>query len=428
MAAIDNLIQVNITQDTTAVATESFGVPLLLGKTQPKWANGEVIRTYTDAAALLDDGFNASSPEYLHAVALMSQTIAPVQFMVGVRQPGSSSGSSTLLTIDYGTSSYYGLQLNGYGFFVSGADIATVAKNLAAAINQQNLEGITASVYGDNQVAVTCTGDAQFDAAQTDGVTVGDTETSIEVSPVLAASLTTIAAQNNDWYALVLCAPSDEDITEAAAYIEGAGKLCFAATKSQDVGTAVDTDVVSKLKKAGYNRTVPMYAPAGYGQGVTAAWVGDVLPTTPGAAAWSYKKLAGITADNLSSQQLNVLYGSPVAGIEGKNCNVYYPYAGTNITYPGVAASGQYIDITIGVDWLKARIQEAVFAALVGAQKVPYTDAGASQLVAAVQGVLQLAVANGLVDGKDADYPIKVTCPPVASVSKQQRANRIAPT
>jgi hypothetical protein len=107
--------------------------------------------------------------------------------------------------------------------------------------------------------------------------------------------------------------------------------------------------------------------------------------------------------------------------------NVYQTVAGVNITYPGMMASGRFIDLTIGADWLQANVQAAVYQALVSAAKVPYTNAGVAFLINQINGVLQQAVANGLLDNSDPTNPVYCTAPNVNSISATQRANRIAP-
>lgn len=427
MGAIDNIISVSITQDTSAVSAANFGVPLILGNSNPGWADGDNVHVYSDAASMLTDGFNSSSPEYVYATAMMSQTITPTEFLVGRKAGASSSGQSVLLTIKFGTSAYYGVIINSEGYYVSGVDQPTVAANLVAAINASNI-GLSAAVTSANNVQVTIGANGTINTSQPDGITVGTPTTSEAVVPAMAMVLSTISAQNNDWYGLCLAGATDEDTQAAASYIEGVKKIFIGTTASADVCEAGTSDVATTLQAAGYRRSAIAYVPASKDEGFAAAWLGLVLPTTPGNATWAYKNLAGITADKLTSNQLAILYGNPEGGTAGKNANVYAPFFGTNVTYPGMMAGGAYIDITIGVDWLQANIQREIFSLLSGATKVPYTDAGGAMLASKVSAVLQTAVANGLIDGKDADYPVKVSVDSVDSVSKSQRAARIAPT
>lgn len=242
-----------------------------------------------------------------------------------------------------------------------------------------------------------------------------------------AEDLANVSGQNNTWYCVVLAEPTDDDILDLAPVVEGQKKIMLASSSTAAIATDATDDLASRLKAAGYSRTGLIFTANKNGT-AEAAWVGGQLPQTPGSNTWAYKTLAGVTADTLSQNQLSYLYGTPIAGVPGKNVNVYAPVGGTPVTFPGMMASGQYIDITIGVDWLQANIQTAIFSLLSSTQKVPYTDAGAAMLMSVVRGVLAEGEANGLLDGKDADNPITVTCESVDAVPRAQRAARIAPT
>jgi hypothetical protein len=242
-----------------------------------------------------------------------------------------------------------------------------------------------------------------------------------------AQDLANVSGQNNTWYCVVLAEPSDDDILDLAPNVEGMKKILLVSSATASIATDATDDLASKLKAAGYNRTGVVFTANKNGI-AEAAWVGSQLPQTPGSNTWAYKTLPGVTADALSQNQLSYLYGTPIAGVPGKNVNTYTTVGGTPVTYPGLMASGQYIDITIGIDWLQANIQTAIYALLSSTAKVPYTDAGGAMLMSVVRGVLAQAETNGLIDGKDADNPITVTMDSVDAVSRAQRAARIAPT
>ncbi len=330
MAAIDNLINITITQSTQAVALDSFAIPLIIGKTNPGWTDR--VHVYASPAGLLTDGFTSTSPEYLAALSMYSQTVTPTTFMVGLR------------TSD------------------------TIANDLAA-----------------------------------------------------------IVAQNNSWYGCMLASPSDADITALAPIIETMRKIFISSTSTAAVAQSGSTDFASTLAAQKLTRTAIIYTANKNGI-AEAAWLGSQLPLTPGSNNWAYVALKGVTPDVLSDNQLAILYGVPVAGIAAKNINTYATQLGQPLTLQGQMIGGQYIDITVGLDWLRSTLTTNVFSQLLNATKIPYTDAGATMLMLPVQNALTQGVANGLLDGTDLTLPIKVTCDPVSTVSKNQRAARIAPT
>lgn len=117
------------------------------------------------------------------------------------------------------------------------------------------------------------------------------------------------------------------------------------------------------------------------------ATLGRLLPTDPGAATWSFKTLAGVTADVHSTNQR--------ANLRAKFVNYYSAVAGRNITRWGTVAAGEYVDVIVFIDWLHARLSEELYTILVNNDKLPYTDAGIAAVEAAVRRVLQQGIDVG---------------------------------
>ncbi len=145
------------------------------------------------------------------------------------------------------------------------------------------------------------------------------------------------------------------------------------------------------------------------------AWMGGQLPKDPGSITWWGKTLTGITPD--------VLTTTAVTNIKGKNCNIYETIGGVSVVHEGVVASGEFIDIIRGVDWIQARITENVFALMVNADKIPYTDPGVEMIKSEIQAVLEDAVDRGILVANT----ITITAPKVADVSSVDKANRFLP-
>jgi hypothetical protein len=105
----------------------------------------------------------------------------------------------------------------------------------------------------------------------------------------------------------------------------------------------------------------------------------------------------------------------------GKNCNVYETVAGSNIiTSEGVVASGEYIDIMRGTDWLQTRMGEDVFSLLINSDKVPFTTAGIAQVGAIVAYWLNRGVDAGLIE----EGSIVITLPALADVPAGEKSLR----
>jgi hypothetical protein len=95
-----------------------------------------------------------------------------------------------------------------------------------------------------------------------------------------------------------------------------------------------------------------------------------------------------------------------------------------NVTNGGKVSSNEFADVIRFRDWLKAQIAEDVFAALAGADKIPFTDAGVSVIEGLVRDVLKRGIAvGGLAD----DPAPEVTVPLVADVSSANKTARLLP-
>lgn len=328
MAAIDQIVKINITQQTQAVAQASFSIPLIFGTTNIAWSDN--VHAYADPSGMLSDGFTTASPEYIYAEKMFSQSVVPNQFYVGKRTVGT-----------------------------------------------------------------------------------------------IAADMQAIIDQNNTWYGAIMCSNVDADILAMAAFIEALPKIFIGASNDSAIAGNGSSDLLSQLKALGYARTALVYSPGSYNLGIEAAWMGSQLPQVPGSNNWAFKSLAGIATDNLTDTAVGNVIGDPIAGTFGKQGNIYRVVGGQNITQMGMMVGGQFIDITVGLDWLKSQLQTNIFAQLVQALKIPYTDKGTGILLQAVKSAIDQGVVNGLIDGAS---PISISAPPVLSVPANQRAQRIAPT
>lgn len=421
MAAIDQIVKINISQNTSAVPKASFSIPLIIGPTG--FPNSDVVRSFSDPAELLDAGFTTSSPEYKYAVELMEQPLQPTQFYIGKRTVAVKQVDTITPTAVNGHE--YKVTIDGVDYSYTADGSATVSEIVA---------GLIAIINADADVAVVATGSVTL--ILTAKVFGAGFSTSINADVNMALVLTTanngiaddlakIIAANNLWYGIALCSNEDYDINELSAAVEVLKKIFIGVSRDSDIPTSATDDILSVLKGKSVKRTALVYSPESYNKGIDAAWLGGQLPFTPGANNWALKSLVGISPDSLSDSEAGIIIGNPVAGTPGKNGNIYRTVGGVNITQMGQMAGGQFIDITVGLDWLETELQTNIFQALVSAAKIPYTNNGTNVLIQAVKKAIDQGVVNGLIDGAS---PITISAPDVLSVSQSQRANRVAPT
>ena len=233
----------------------------------------------------------------------------------------------------------------------------------------------------------------------------------------IAADLVDIRAEDDDWYGLLLDSNSKPQVVAAAAAVESMIKL-FGYTTSDTVAydANVTSDVFSTLKASNYARSFGLLSSKRLLSWGAAAWMGNRFPFDPGSDTWAFKTLRGVVTDVLSSGK--------VTAVLNKRGNVYTAVAGLSVTQFGKSASGEWVDTTRFVDWLRSELQIRLFALLVNNQKIPYTDLGVDLVKSVINAVLKDGVRAG---GLAADPAPEVTAPVVADVDSITKGDRILP-
>lgn len=234
----------------------------------------------------------------------------------------------------------------------------------------------------------------------------------------VATSLNAIANENNSWYGLLVDQAMASDFDDIAAWVETNKKIfIFWTTDANTPDGTKTTDPASVLKTAGYDRSAVIFhtAPSTGNDYPDAAWMGEGFPYDPGTSTWAYKTLKGVTPDSIT--------GAKESALQGKNCNYYSEVGGVNITQEGKVASGEWIDIIIGTDWIEARLREAVYSAFVNNRKIPYDNSGITLIEGLVKGVLNQAAAAGILQADS----IVVTVPRSADIPQDDKRTRRLP-
>ena len=324
--ALKDIVNINITRQTTSVAVAAFNVPLILStfatsKTTTAFTRA---RSYGSVKELTDDGWASTDAVYKIANAIFSQNPSVSRVVVGRADSGD-------------------------------ADIA--------------------------------------------------------------ASMAAIQNEDNSWYGVAVDQAMASDFAAIAAWVESAKRFSVLWTTDPNTYDATkSTDLASTLKALSYDRTAVIWhaQPSDGADYPDAAWMGEGFPYDPGTSTWAYKTLAGIKPDNVSGKETT---------LQNKNCNYYSEVGGVNITQEGKVASGEWIDIIIGTDWLEARLREEVFSALVNNRKIPYDDTGIAMIEGLVKGVLQRAAKAGILQ----EDSIVVTVPKYADIPQADKLARKLP-
>lgn len=408
--SLSEIINVTISRETTAVSQAGFGTALIMA---PNVVFTELTRTYTSAASMLTDGFESTDAEYIAANAIFSQNPKPTQVKIGRRQVDLMGISVDTAVND----TVYTVTVNGVDYPFTSDATATVAEIAAGLVGLINGGSEPVTATDDLDGTFTIAADV---AGVPFSVSFTDTKMSYEKpyteANTVAIDLANIQAADDDWYALIFTSRVPADVQAAALWVESQRKIFVTASNDADIlDSASTTDIAYTLNNAAYDRTAVIYSgtPATFPD---AAWLGKQLPTTPGASTWNLKTLATIAADTLTpTQSINA---------RAKEANVYQSVNGVNITREGTMASGEFIDIIHGVDWLQARLEERIYSRLVNLPKVPFTNQGIAIIEGEISAQLNEGIDNGLLSS-DVAYSISV--PLSSNVSSLNKANRVLP-
>jgi hypothetical protein len=411
---ISNVVTLNITRSAPAVSRQGFGVAMILGSTITTAWSTDRIRSYTSPAAMLTDGFTTSSPEYKHALALFGQTNQPTLFKVGRRL-------TQVAQVDTVTPNVTTQQVTVYTVTINSTAYAFTSDSTPTAAEQ--VTGLTALINGDSNCPVTASGtNTLILTANVAGVpfttTLGPLLTIVHTTADVGIQedLNTIAGIDDNWYALDTSSTSDAEALLASAWVESwtSRKIFIYATNDSAIIAAGSSDLASQIMALERARSFIIWS-GDYSDGAACALLGNILPTQPGSVTAKFKTLRGITPDALS--------GTAYTTAKAKNCNVYTTVAGVGMLEEGVVSDGEFLDVIIGVDWLYINMQADVFQVFLDNGKIPYTDAGASQIESPIRTRMKLAEKALII----APGTTLVNVPLVATQSSGSKAARAMP-
>lgn len=114
-----------------------------------------------------------------------------------------------------------------------------------------------------------------------------------------------------------------------------------------------------------------------------AAIVGSTATLTVGSVTWKFRKLKGITAQQITVQEKSA--------IDRVHAIAYIEVSGQGETSEGWVLSGDYIDSLHGDLWIKTNMGDKIQKYLQDTDKVPYDQRGINALAAICSQVLQQA-------------------------------------
>lgn len=413
--SLDTIVNVQISTQATAPSVAGFGVPLVVGY---HTVFPERARIYAAGSAvddLINDGFLSTDPIVVAVQTLLSQDPKVTEVAIG------RLTESPVRTIKL-TPQLAELEAGvGVDFVVNG-------------------QAVTATAATPTVAELTADMKVQIDALAIPGVSTVDNSTDLDLNGSSGVEVTVevprrqikrkdgtpdtvvthvadITAINNEydgWYGLMLAQESEAITNAVAAYIETQRRIMVSVTADDDVLDALSTtDLASDLASSNFARTALYYHPKPH-EYPNAGHLGNELPRDPGSYTMKFKTLAGVETVTMTNTEKTVA--------TSKRANTYTATAGVSIVEEGVvSAAGEFIDITRFVDWLRARMQERIYARLINLDKLPFTDSGIGVIESEVRGQLQDGIDAG---GLAADPQPTVTVPKAADVSFISKAAR----
>lgn len=230
-------------------------------------------------------------------------------------------------------------------------------------------------------------------------------------------ALKLIIAENNNFYAVMITSKKAEDQIAIADLIETDRKIFGISSNDAKILDSEDTDnILHKLNATNKKRTFVIYnSAADDGVYPEAAWLGLMLTKPAGSATWGYKELGGLKADNISSNDAEI--------IALKGGNYFCDFAGRKIMLTGQMVSGEWIDMVRGLDWLDNHLKITVGNALISSEKIAFTNQGAAVIESAIYFALKAAANMGIID----EQTIEVSVPDVRKLSESDKVKRILP-
>lgn len=400
---LDQVVQITLTRESTAIATASFSIPLILAA----FTNfAERTRTYANMAAVGED-FNATDSVYIMAQKLFGQSTVgavPPSVVVGRRQI-----DSTTFTPVVADATVYTVTVNGIPYSITSGASATATQIVTA------LKTAIGTPAG-----ITLTGTASLTVAPSVAGGNWSVSASTNLTPVNAASteswadaLDAVRESNDTWYALTAETHTQADVVALSDAIGATRKIYGTSSADSAVIGATRTDVAGVLADKSAGRTFGVYLPTANTEYPEAAWIGSQLAYTPGSNDWDFKRAAGVTVSNLSD--------TARVNLRSKNMNMYTALGGVNIFQDGNMFDATPIDQVVLEDWLYARLQEQIYFRLINTLKIPMTNAGLVIIENEIRSVLSQAEANGAID-----RGWTVTTPDISDIPVTLRAARTA--
>lgn len=402
MSDLNQIISINISRETATVAQTDFNTVLFITP-HTQWP--ERARVYTSLTGVGAD-FATTSSAYAAATRAFGQKLKPKQFIIGRRQ----IPAVTVSVAAVANTTLYTITVSGtvYNYTSTGSATAIdIAMGLAAAYDLDPIAGVTVTDNLDGTLSVSSSVDWSItSSANLEITTASPTETWVD-------SLEAVQAENDEWYALTVDTQVKADLLALAAAIEAQDKLFGVGIADTAAITTADTDFGSAAQDLTYYRTFGIYGEASASEYPAVAVSNYRLQQLPGGNTWNQSTLVGVTPSKLTP--------TAITNLSNKNYSYYKTISDLNVMQGAKTFGGEWIDVMVGVDWLKARIQERIFFRMYNSPKIPYDNSGFAIIEAEIRSVLDEGIRNRFLAATPAP---QVFVPDALSIHPNTRGQR----
>lgn len=426
MSNLDSIVVIQISRQTQTVAQANFGIPGIISEfaTDKTITTFDRYREYATLDEMSADGWTSSDPEYKQASIVFSQNPSVEKVIIGRIDSDDANWSAGLDAVASANDDWYAFTIVRRTAVTLVYDADFVASNsITVTVNGDTTSGVT---FDTDQATTMDAVIAQIESeisgssAKLDSDDADNRTIIIELFADDVATASSAVTGGTSQATATSALLEDYDAAQVASWVSSKKKIFLYDSKDPNIKNSDSTtDIAYTLNASASDRTAIQYYPYDASQETnemfSAGWNGKTAPKDPGSQTWKFKTITGLLKYNLTSAEKNAILG--------KKANTYTTVGGVNITEDGTVASGEYIDVIRGLDWLESRLQESIYTELVNVDKIPFTDAGVAVVEGAVRGVLNEAARVGLLDPDS----IEVTVPLVSAVSTTDRGNRLLP-
>ena len=428
MAEIDEIVEMNITRQTSVASMASFSEHLIADQfnpvgIKPVFDKKHRVRIFGSAAEVAEAGFSTDSWVYKAAERQFSQSPHIKSIYVGWKAPAGLSNSKITFSAAFVAGNVVTLtmnaeQLDGVGFDDEGSS-AAVVKKIAALISEKFAGSMDASVSEGDPLVIEVYGIAVSNVSLSVAGGATHDQSAVAASTAISADAgwtdalnAMLSDQNNGFYACEIHSEALADLQEFSLWVQANEKLGGIVSGDRRIVDG-EGDIAEWLKTNNIDRVSCWYHPSD--PYLVSGLFGKMLVKHPGSATWAHKALEATATVQLSAGERSIALK--------KNCNIYTSVSDLPLTRWGKVGSGEYIDVIHGCDWLKAKIQQLILTLFKQEDKVEFEDSGIEAVKSQLKAGLEQGVTYKII--KAGAYTIE--CPTADEVDAAAKSERLLP-